>query len=65
VLCLRARCKRYGVTDGNAETEKMVDFHYNADGQWKSIERFADLTGSQQVTSEVFAILIVAAIIVF
>jgi hypothetical protein len=45
--------------------EKMVDFHYNADGQWNSIERYADMTGSQQVASEVFAILIVAAIIVF
>ena len=40
-----------GVTGGNAVAEKRVDFAYNADGQFNTITRYANLTGTQLVAT--------------
>ena len=40
-----------GVSGGNAVAEKRVDFGYNADGQYGTITRYADLAGTELVAT--------------
>jgi RHS repeat-associated protein len=40
-----------GVAGGNALADKRVNFNYNADGQFNTISRYADLAGNDLVAS--------------
>jgi RHS repeat-associated protein len=46
--------QQYGVAGGNAVSEKRVDFNYNALGQFTTIWRFNNLSGSQMVAYSQF-----------
>ena len=40
-----------GVSDGDAVADKLVTFTYNADGQFSTITRYADLAGEDEVVA--------------
>ena len=59
-LLLRRRLGRitsiqqHGVTGGDAVAEKRIDFAYDADGQYATITRYADLAGTELVATATY-----------
>jgi RHS repeat-associated protein len=46
--------RQHGVTGGNAVAEKRIDFTYDAVGQYATVTRYADLAGTQLVSTATY-----------
>jgi hypothetical protein len=46
--------QQHGVTGGDAVAEKRIDFTYDADGQYATVTRYADLAGTELVATATY-----------
>ena len=47
--------QQHGVTGGDAAAEKRIDFSYDADGQYATTTRYADLAGTELVATATYS----------